>query len=180
MTEKKSGPNIAKLVIVLTLVSAVVAAILGGVNAITKDKIAAITEQKTNDALAEVLPVNEGETYTELDSTGDSTITHVWEAPSGHVVELVVSGAQSMIDLVVGVDNDGVVTGVSIIDHGETPGLGAKATESSYRDQYIGVNAPAAVNKDGGSIQALTGATITSRAVTDAVNTAMAAVAEIG
>ena len=64
MTEKKSGPNIAKLVIVLTLVSAVVAAILGGVNAITKDKIAAITEQKTNDALAEVMPVNEGETYT--------------------------------------------------------------------------------------------------------------------
>ena len=111
MTEKKSGPNIVKLVVVLTLVSAVVAAVLGGVNAITKDRIAAITEEKTNSALAEVLPVAEGESYTELDYSGASTITHVWEAPTGHVVELVVSGAQSMVDLVVGVDNDGVVFG---------------------------------------------------------------------
>ena len=180
MTEKKSGPVIVKLVIVLTLVSAVVSAILGGVNAITVEKIDAITEAKTNAALAEVLPVGEGETYTEIAYTGNSTITHVWEAPTGHVVELVVSGAQSMVDLVVGVDNDGVVTGVSVISHGETPGLGAKATESSFRDQYIGANGPVAVNKDGGTIQALTGATITSRAVSDAVNTAMAAVAEIG
>ena len=61
MTEKKSGPNIVKLVVVLTLVSAVVAAVLGGVNAITKDRIAAITEEKTNSALAEVLPVAEGD-----------------------------------------------------------------------------------------------------------------------
>jgi len=180
MTEKKSGPNIVKLVIVLTLVSAVASAILGGVNAITKDKIAAITLEKTNAALAEVLPVAEGDTYTEVDYEGDSTITHVWQAPTGHVVELDVSGAQGMIDLVVGVDNDGVVTGVSIISHGETPGLGAKATESSFRDQYIGVNSPVSVNKDGGTIQALTGATITSRAVSNAVNTAMNAVAELG
>ena len=179
MTEKKSGPNIAKLVIVLTLVSAVVAAILGGVNAITKDKIAAITEQKTNDALAEVLPVNEGETYTELDYTGDSTITHVWEAPSGHVVELVVSGAQSMIDLVVGVDNDGVVTGVSIISHSETAGLGAVAAAKTakgqaFRDQFIGQSGSPAVTKDGGNIDAIASATITSRAVTEGVSTALA------
>ena len=181
MSEKKAGPNIGKLVIVLTLVCAITSAILGGVNAITCDRIAQITKAKTDAALAEVLPIEANDSYTELsDFTADSTVTHVWTAEAGTVVEMNVSGAQGMIDLVVGVDKDGTVTGVSIISHGETPGLGAKATENSFRDQFIGATGSVAVDKDGGSIQALTGATITSRAIANAVNTAIDTAATLG
>ena len=73
-----------------------------------------------------------------------------------------------------------MVSGVSIIKHGETPGLGAKATEDSFRNQYIGIEGSAALTKAGGTINALTGATITPQAVTDAVNIALDAVANLG
>lgn len=181
MSEKKSGPNIGKLVIVLTLVCAITSAVLGGVNAITKDRIAQIKEDKTNAALAEVLPIEENDAYTELtDFQGDKAVTHVWQAEAGYVVQMDISGAQGMIDMVVGVNQEGAVTGVSIIGHGETPGLGAKATEVEFRDQYLGITGSAALTKSGGTVEALTGATITSQAVTDGVNIALATVATLG
>ena len=81
---------------------------------------------------------------------------------------------------IVGVDNSGTVTGVSITKHSETSGLGANATKEAWRAQFIGKSGTLAVTKDGGEIEALTGATITSRAVTSGVNSAIAAVAELG
>ena len=71
-------------------------------------------------------------------------------------------------------------TGVSIVSHAETSGLGANATKEAWRAQFIGKSGTLAVTKDGGEIEALTGATITSRAVTSGVNSAIAAVAELG
>ena len=71
---------------------------------------------------------------------------------------------------------DNAVTGVSIVDHAETSGLGANCVKESFRNQFIGATGGLAVNKDGGTIDALTGATITSRAVTRAVNNAVACV----
>ena len=80
--------------------------------------------------------------------------------------------------LMTGVDADGKVTGVNILSHGETAGLGANATNESFRDQFKGLVNGITVSKDKAgenSIDALTGATITSRAVVRAVNAAIEA-----
>jgi len=176
---EKTSPSVVKLVAVLAVICIIVSAILGCVNMVTHQKIEDIQTEKTNAAFNAVLPTD-GE-YQKLESfSGDKTITGVYEADTGHVVQLTIGGAQSNITLAVGVDNAGTVSGVSIISHGETPGLGAKATEASFRDQYIGIEGSAALTKAGGTIQALTGATITSQAVTDAVNIALDAVASLG
>ena len=77
-----------------------------------------------------------------------------------------------------GVDSEGKVTGINILSHSETAGLGAKATEQSFRDMFIGLVEGITVSKDKAgenSIDALTGATITSRAVVNAVNAAIEA-----
>lgn len=178
MNNKTKNPGIARLVIVLFAITAVCSALLGCINYITADTIAAITEQKTADAMQEVLP---SASYEEVSYTGDdSRITAVHAADGGYVVSISVSGSQGMIDMLVGVAADGSVTGVAIIDMEETPGLGDKASEESFRSQYIGQSAPLAVTKDGGSIDALTGATVTSRAVTNGVNAACDAVDHIG
>ncbi|MBQ9980675.1 MAG: FMN-binding protein, partial [Oscillospiraceae bacterium] len=84
------------------------------------------------------------------------------------------------IDMMVGVDSDGNVTGVSIVSLKETAGLGAKASEPDFTNQFVGKAGSVSVNKDGGEIVALTSSTITSRAVCDGVNSALNAVKEVG
>ena len=79
--------------------------------------------------------------------------------------------------MVVGVDLNGAVTGISIVKMTETSGLGANASNTSFREQYVGKTGTLAVDKDGGEIVALTGATVTSRAVTNGVNAVLATVA---
>ena len=89
-------------------------------------------------------------------------------------------GYSSGLNLTVGIGADGTIKGVIVGDHGETPGLGAKASDDAFRNQYIGkpIDNPLTVVKTDASdtydIQAITSATITSRGVTDAVNTAAA------
>ena len=97
----------------------------------------------------------------------------------GWVVEVIPSGFGGELDMVVGISPEGVVTGVSIISMSETSGLGANAMKESFRSQYAGKSGVLAVSKDGGQIDALTGATITSRAVTNGVNAALSAVADL-
>ena len=84
------------------------------------------------------------------------------------------AGCGGTVQVMTGIDTAGSITGVVILSHGETPGLGANAERASFTDQYkqaapengialVKNKAPAA-----GEVEALTGATITSRAVTDA------------
>jgi electron transport complex protein RnfG len=177
MTQSKG--YYASLAGTLLLIAAVVAGLLGLVNYITADKITAINLEKTAASMQEVLPAD---SYTALDYNGsDSLVAAIYEAQGqGYVVEVTPSGFGGTIDMVVGVAQDGTVTGVAIISMSETSGLGANATKESFRSQYVGKTGELAVTKDGGDIDALTGATITSRAVTNGVNHALAAVAELG
>ena len=85
-----------------------------------------------------------------------------------------------MLALAIGVDNDGAITGVSVIDHGETPGLGAKSTEAAWRAQFAGQTSGLALDKKGGEIAPLTGATITSQAIVDACQIAIDTAANVG
>lgn len=94
------------------------------------------------------------------------------------VVNTAKEGYGGDISVMTGVDANGKVTGIDILSHAETAGLGAKATEASFREQFIGLIGGITVSKDKAgenSIDAITGATITSRAVTDAVNAAIEA-----
>ena len=174
---EKNSPSIVKLAILLMVICAVVSAVLGAVNMVTAPTIAQIAADKTTAAYNEVLPSAAG--YEAIDYT-DANVTSVAKCAEGTVVEVSISGSQSMLALAIGVDNDGVITGVSVIDHGETPGLGAKSTEAEWRAQFVGQTSGLALDKKGGEVAPLTGATITSQAIVDACQIAIDTAANVG
>ena len=175
---KKKEPGMAQLVIVLFAISAITALLLGLVNMITAPQIAINNQKKTDDAMAAVLPAD---SYTQVEYTGgNALVTAVYQAgDAGYVVQVAPSGFGGNLDIMVGVGTDGTCTGVSIISHSETSGLGANATKPAFRDQFVGKSGTVAVEKDGGDIVALTGATITSRAVSEGVTAALEAAGSI-
>ena len=178
-TAVKKEPGMATLVLVLFAISAIVALLLGVTNMITKPYIDANAEKTKQAAMAEVLPADG---YEEVEYTGDGTVDAVYRAgDAGWVVQVTPATSFSgTLSVMVGVDMEGKCTGVSIVATGETSGLGSNASKPAFKDQFIGKSGTLAVSKDGGEIDAITGATITSRAVTSGVNSAIAAVAELG
>ncbi len=88
----------------------------------------------------------------------------------GYVFSCFQYGYSSDVKTMVGLTTDLKINAITVVSQMETPGLGANCTKTSFLDQFSGKNpADIYVNKDGGDIQALTGATITSRAVTNAI-----------
>ena len=177
MEKNNTASLIIKMAVLLMVICAVVSAVLGAVNMITAPVIADIAAAKTAAAYNEVLP-STGE-YTPVDYS-DANVTAVAKCAEGTVVEVSISGSQSMLALAIGVDNDGAITGVSVIDHGETPGLGAKSTEAEWRAQFVGQSSGLALDKKGGEVAPLTGATITSQAIVDACQIAIDTAANVG
>ena len=173
----KDAKYILRLTLTLFLITAVVAGLLGLVNYLTEDRIDELTRQKAEAAMQEVFPAGN---YEEIPA-GEDGITAAYRADdAGYVVRVSVNGFGGAIDMMVGVDNAGTVTGVSIISHGETASLGANCTREDFRAQFVGASDTLAVSKDGGSVDALTGATVTSRAVVSGVNLALDFVKEVG
>lgn len=182
---KKQSPSILRLTLTLLLITAVVAAALAGVNAITAERIAAATREKINAAIATVLPDVENPQPVSLPEATDSRITAVYAAPEGYAVEVRPAGFGGEITMMVGLSPEGTVLGIAIVSHTETAGLGAVAASDSakgqaFRNQFTGAAGLLAVTKDGGAILPVTGATVTSRAVTDGVNLARSWVVEFG
>ena len=166
--------KILKLTFVLFLICAIVAGVLGGVNELTKDRIYAIQNAATIAAYSTVLEAD-GYDEVEFDTAAFPTVDKLSKATNdaGYVAELTVSGAQGLITMAVGVDNEYKCTGISIINHSETSGLGANAAADSeigrnFRAQFVGEGEDIALSTAGGNIDALAGATITSRSVTEA------------
>ena len=180
MTENKTGTarSMAKTVVTLLLFAAVVAGLLGLVNNITEQRIAEYKADKIQMAMKAVLPARE---YSEQYYDGEEDlVSKVFMAgDEGWVISLTPSGFGGLIDMLVGVDKSGAVTGVSIVSMSETSGLGANAARESFRSQYIGKTGSVKLKKQGGDIDALTGATVTSTAVTKGVNAALAAVQDL-
>ena len=176
--------KILKLSMVLLLICAIVAGVLGVVDFVTKDTIVQRQADKTAKAYAAVL---QSDSYTDVafDAEAFPQIDAIARAgDKGHVVTITFSGAQGMITMVVGVDKALKCSGISITAHSETSGLGANAASASevgqsFRAQFVGQNKGIAISKSGGSIDALSGATITSEAVVGAVADAIAAVEAI-
>ena len=183
--EKKQSTlaNVLRLGLTLFLITAVVAGLLALVNGVTEDKIAALQAEKTRAAMTAVL--REGDTIGEpVEDFKDDTglIRGVTATSGGWVIEAAPSGFGGEISMMVGVSRDLKITGVSIISHSETSGLGANAAAKTlvgqdFRAQFMGGSGELAVTKDGGDVEALTGATVTSRVVTQGVNAALACAA---
>ena len=183
--------KILKLALVLFLICAIVAGILGVVDLVTRDRIKEYQTNKTNRARAAVLEVKvpEGEEqYVDIDLKAlnipttvtangqDVEILSAAQAAdgSGYVVETKFSGAQGSIVMIVGVSNELTCTGISITQHSETPGLGAVAASDTqkgrdFRASFEGVDGSVQL-KD---IDAMSGATITSKGVTAATAAAI-------
>ena len=161
---------------VLLAVAAAVALVLGLVDLMTRNTIAENAEQKRVQAMQAVLPAAD---YEEVALTEDAGVDAAYEAEGlGWVVQVTESGSQGTITMMVGVDTDLTCTGISVTDSSETAGLGAIASQASeagdnFRAQFVGQSGDVAVTKDGGEIDALTGATITSRALCDGVSAAL-------
>ncbi len=172
-------PTVALLIICLVATS-----LLAGTNSITQEKIAlnAVETEKASRML--VLP--EGKEYGEV-TTLDSGITYCIGTnengeEAGYVFTSQAKGYGGTVSVMVGIGNDGAITGVEILSHSETPGLGANAVKPDFKNRFIGKSGELTVDKnsnDGQNVQAITAATITSKAVTSAVNAVTAAYAEI-
>lgn len=197
MAASKSGfMKDALILFAITLVSGVC---LGFVYDVTKGPIEQATIAANNATYREVLPA--AESFTDMEGSaekiaetaeeiaglgyGSVAIESVLEAKDasgavvGHVINSLSNNSYGgAVKLSVGFDEDGTITGVGIREINDTPGLGLKAKEASYRDQFTGKNAEAlTVTKSGSAgdteINAISGATITSNATTNAVNAAL-------
>ena len=206
MSNEKTKVNmdpkyIIKLTVTLFITCVIVAGLLGGVNAITADKIAAINWEKTVEAMkavvadpdatefSDALPVTDemsaaAAAYGTLDSIYE---VQVGGQTAGYAIKVVASGSQGNIEMMVGVDADKVITGVSIVSNSETAGIGSKVMDNESTASGVGVlsqfegKSPAdgelVVNK---GIDAITGATVSSKGVTAGVNAALAVAAVMG
>ncbi len=175
---------VLRLALTLLLITAVVAAALAGVNSITKPAIEKLTAEKTQQAIAAVLP---GGYETEVTDYADATglVSKVYAGSAGYAFEVTPGGFDNTITMMVGVDTEGKVLGISIVSHTETAGLGAVAAAGTpagenFRGQFVGTSGSVAVTKDGGQIDSITGATITSRAICVGINAALECAANLG
>jgi len=182
MKQENNVLYILRLALTLLLITAVVAALLSVVNGITAPIIAKLNAEKTQKAIEAVLPGG-GEEISFTEDTG--LVQTVYKGEKGYAVQVAPVGFDGAITMMVGIDFEGKVLGISIIDQSETAGLGAvcAATTSAgenFRNQFIGMSGTLAVEKDGGEVDSITSATITSRAVTAGVNAALRCVESLG
>ena len=173
----------AKLTLTLLGICAVVALLLGVVNSVTEPIIEEIQAEKTAAAMSQVLPADE---YQKVETTYPN-VTAMTKAVSGgeqigYVVEVATNGFGGAMSMVVGVDMDGAVTGVSVTDNSETANIGTKVVnDQTVLDRFIGMShadGEITVNSGTNRFDGVSGATVSSKGVTAGVNTALAAVAE--
>ena len=181
MKTESTATYVLRLALTLLAITAVVAAALAGVNSITAPAIDKLTAEKTQEAIEAVLPGG-GQS---VDFPETALVSKVYASDIGYAVEVTPGGFDNTITMMVGVDTEGKVLGISIISHTETAGLGAVSAAKTpageaFRGQFVGASGSVSVTKDGGTMDAITGATITSRAVCAGVNAALACVSQMG
>ena len=196
---KISGKFILKVAGTLTVISLITAFLLGLVQGVTKDKIDAIDAETTRVAMSAVVP--EGSEFTDaLELTDDvvaaakaqgGTITELYGvtnggAEAGYVAKVSASGSQGTITMMVGIDANKAITGISVVSHSETSGIGTKVVENKPNaagtpvlDQFIGMSGAGSLVV-GSNITAVSGATVSTKGITMGANAALAAVEALG
>lgn len=170
-----------KLGLILLLVAAIAGLCLGAAYEVTKEPIAKQAIVEKNNAMKEILPKADKFEKSKVAVPEGSMVKEVNEAFSGseivgYAFKVTPKGFSGLIEVMVGISKDGKVSGIKILNHSETPGLGANAPNPKFSGQFKDkpTAAPLEVVKTGASkdnqIDAITGATITSKAVTGGVN----------
>lgn len=184
----KNAKEILIPAVSLLLICAVVTALLGLTNSVTAPQIEKLALEMQEAAKKEVLP-NTASFSDEKQTEKDGEMYPYFEGLSdsgevlGYVFQTAAKGYGGDIVVMVGVLSDGTVAGVSILSISETAGLGMNAKNASFLQQFVGKSGTIGVQKNGSSdteIQALTGATITSKAMASAVNQALALYETVG
>ena len=190
---KISGKFVLKVAGTLTIIALVVAALLGVVDMVTRDKIDAINVEKTNQALAAVAP--EGAEFTPVElsdaavaaAAAYGTLDSMYEmSTGGYAMKIVASGSQGSIEMIVGVDANKALTGVSVVNHSETGGIGTKVINNDPNsagtpvlDQFIGMSGAGSLVV-GKTVTPISGATVTTKGITAGCNAALSAVEAMG
>lgn len=183
MAAKKD--TLINMFVALFVICVVSGGVLGVVYNATKEPIAAAESAKKTEAIKNVLP--EFETLKDINVksavAGEDVEIPFYLAYDannnfiGAAVETFTNkGFSGNISLMVGILADGTLKNISVLQHAETPGLGSKMSEPAFKDQFNGKKADSfnvKVKKDGGDVDAITAATISSRAFCDAVNRAL-------
>ena len=193
---------ILKLTVTLFATCLVVAFCLGLVNGVTLPNITASNLAKTNAALAKVYPEIDEANFvaTEIEVSDDvaaaasaysATVTNVYAitdggAEAGYVAKVSASGSQGTITMMVGIDANKAITGISVVSHSETSGIGTKVVENKPNaagtpvlDQFVGMSG-AGTLAVGSNITAISGATVSTKGITMGANAALAAVEALG
>ena len=196
---KISGKFILKVAGTLTVIALVVAALLGLVNSITAGKIAEIDAEKTRVSMSAVVP--EGSEFTDKLEISDDVaaaaaaqggkLTELYGvknagADAGYVMKIAASGSQGTITMMVGVDANKAITGISVVSHAETSGIGTKvmgnepnAAGVPVLDQFIGMSGSGSLVV-GKTVTAISGATVSTKGITMGANAALAAAEALG
>ena len=199
---KMDPKYIIELTVKLFATCVVVAGLLGVVNMVTEPNITAINKAKTEEAMKAVVADADNSTFSDpLEITADmeaaaasagASVTEAYAveaggAAAGHALKIVASGSQGSIEMMVGLDAEGAVTGVSVVKNSETAGIGSKVMDNEPNakgvgvlDQFIGKSAADGALNVGSNVDAITGATVSTKGVTTGVNAAIAVAGVLG
>ena len=173
-----------RLGLILLLITGIAGFLLGGAYEITKAPIATAIDADKQAAMKEILPTADKFENADVNIEGNEKISEVnvglkGTEIAGYAIKVAPKGYAGPVEIMVGISTDGKVTGIKILSHTETPGLGANAPKPKFSGQFkdkptkdkleVVKIAPSKENQ----IQAITGATITSKAVTLGVNDAI-------
>lgn len=157
--------EMARYGFILALICVIAAGLLSGVNTLTRPKIIAQAQAEEQSALSEVMP--QAIKFTEVKQQEETLYYKAFDRQDkliGFVFKASGKGYSSVIDALAGIFMDGKISAIKIISLNETPGLGMRVTENRFTEQFKGQDS---LSLSG--VEAITGATISSRAVMDAV-----------
>jgi len=190
MAKKES--TLLNMVVTLVVITTISSASLGFMHQLTTEPKAVAEKAKKNFAIKAVLPDYDNdpsnEAYEIESSDGGEQLTCYPAYKNGELTGIAVKtwtmkGYSGLIRLMVGFDKTGKIINISVIEQKETPGLGTKILDAEFKNQYNGKNPVAnslAMKKDGGTVDAITAATISSRAFSEAVERAYKSLEKAG
>ena len=166
---KKTNASVAKPIIVLVSTCAVTGLLLGGAHELTKPTIEHNREVAAQEMYKELIPEAEG--FETCENTHEG-VTACMKAKGGHGYVIVAQekGYGGPVPMAVAFDQQGKISSVKALQNNETPGLGTKVAEASFVDQFAGKEAQAMELSD---VDAITGATISSKAALGSINDAI-------
>ena len=192
---KISPKFVIKVAGTLTVIALVTAALLGLVDGVTREKIAEIEAEKTREAMSAVAPA--GSEFTDKQeipaaaaeaaaAQGGKVLELYGVKAGGCVMKISASGSQGSIVMMVGVDANKAITGISVVSHSETSGIGTKVVGNELNDagvpvldQFVGLSGSGSlvVKKN---ISPISGATVSTKGITTGANAALAAAEALG